>query len=66
MNRLLRVDEDNHPIECPNESCDAPPDDDPIAISNIDGYECIQCGCWFEAIDGEVEWAYESAPSPLS
>ena len=68
MKRKLRVNDDNHPMECPDERCDPNAhgeDDDPIAISNIDGYECMNCGCWFEAIDGDVEWAYESVPEPL-
>ncbi len=67
MKRKLEIDDENHPLECPNEHCgpDGAQDDDQIAISNIDGYECLNCGCWFEAIDGDVEWAYESPPVPL-
>lgn len=63
----FKVDED-HPTECPVVSCRANmrEGDDPIAISCIDGYECMDCGCWFD-IDalGHVEWIYASAPIPL-
>lgn len=74
-NEITIVDE--HPDQCPREICDANGDD--IAISNIDGYECMKCGCWFETISnsrkGEtaptkdytasVEWAYHEAPMHL-
>ena len=67
MKRTLRTDSDGHPIECPQDECRAQmaAGDDPIAISNIDGYECCDCGCWFNIIDGELEWIYASPPVPL-
>ncbi len=67
VKRKLNIDSDGHPTECPQDECRARTEDgdDPIAISNIDGYECCNCGCWFEAHDGELEWIYASVPVPL-
>lgn len=65
LKRTLKTDEDNiHPIECPKDDCPSrdEPDKDPICVSNIDGYECMICGCWFEAYRGELEWARDNLP----
>lgn len=66
MKRKLKTDENNHPVECPNqELCDSEMDD-PISISNIDGFECVDCGCWFDTDEaGNVLWAYDEVPNPL-
>ncbi|RPH75956.1 hypothetical protein EHM76_00310 [bacterium] len=39
-------------------------DTNEVAVSNIDGYECMKCGCWFDRdeTDGSVRFAYESHP----
>ena len=40
---------------------------DNVAISNIEGYECIDCGCWFDVNEetGRVEWSYDHCPSEV-
>lgn len=67
MIRKLRADDDGIPSQCPNENCESQANrDDSICISNIDGYECMTCGCWFDTDnEGCVEWAYESTPDVL-
>lgn len=64
MKHKLKTDENNHPVECPNlELCDTEMDD-PISISSVDGFECVNCGCWFDTDDeGNVLWAYGEAPN---
>lgn len=61
MIRKLKADDDGHPTQCPNEACHAP---DEICINNINGFECMSCGWWFDTDkNGVVEWCYSEVPN---
>lgn len=56
------MSEDRHPIpqECPR--CDTAD----LCIDNVEGMECLSCGCWFETdTEGHVIWAYLNRPTEL-
>jgi hypothetical protein len=51
---------DDLPAECP--SCSS----DDLCIDNVEGMECMACGCWFDAEpDGTVIWARMSRPADM-
>lgn len=34
-----------------------------VSYSNIEGYECMECGCWFDRDDsGDLCFMYDSSP----
>jgi len=60
MKSTVRM-EDDLPAECPN--CD---ETDELCIDNVEGMECLECGCWFDAEpDGTIIWARRSRPVDL-
>ena len=62
MKRQVKMTQEKHPIpaECPK--CGS----DDLCIDNVEGMECMKCGCWFDALhDGSIEWARNSRPVDL-
>lgn len=60
MKRKLKIGDDQLPAECPN--CDSTD----LCIDNVEGLECMECGCWFDAeSDGTLIWARGSRPAEI-
>jgi len=58
MKRAVKVDINGLPVECPR--CDS----DNLCIDNVEGMECMKCGCWFDTLDssGTIIWARDARP----
>lgn len=62
IKRKVRLGEDGLARECAR--CDGPEDE--LCIDNVEGIECLSCGCWFDYMDdGTVIWARQSRPLEL-
>jgi hypothetical protein len=60
MKTKVKMDAKGLPDECPK--CAS----DDLCIDNVDGMECMKCGCWFDAMpDGQIIWARASRPVEL-
>jgi hypothetical protein len=60
MKSPIKMDDDGIPAECPR--CQG----EDLCIGNVEGMECMDCGCWFDAMpDGIVMWARNSRPVDL-
>jgi len=60
MQRKVKIGKDGTPDECPK--CDS----DDLCIDNVEGMECMKCGCWFDAdTDGNIIWARTMRPMEL-
>jgi hypothetical protein len=58
----IKLGDDGTPCECPR--CHA--DEGELCICNDDGYECLKCGLWFDALDdGTPRFVYNSHPLML-
>ncbi len=52
---------DGTAAECPR--CGS----DDLTIDNVEGLECMECGCWFDTEpDGTVMWARADRPPDLA
>lgn len=57
MKTVVKIGDDKLPSECPK--CNGTD----LCIDNVEGLECLECGCWFDAEpDGTVIWARSSRP----
>lgn len=60
MKKKVKIGDDGLAAECP--MCDGTD----LCIDNVEGLECLSCGCWFDAMDtGLVIWARTSRPAEL-
>lgn len=62
MKRKVKMGKGKIPIpqECPR--CDS----DDLCIDNVEGMECMKCGCWFDTDpDGSIIWARATRPIDL-
>lgn len=60
MKKSVKIGDDKLPEECPK--CDGTD----LCIDNVEGLECLECGCWFDAeSDGTVIWARSSRPAEI-
>lgn len=60
MNRSVPIDDQDAPTQCPK--CEG----EDLCIDNVDGYECLSCGCWFDIeSNGRVIWARPERPMEM-
>jgi|GEM_PF-3167748 len=60
MKSTVPIGADKLPSECPKCSSED------LCIDNVEGLECMQCGCWFDSDpDGAIVWARASRPIEL-
>jgi len=60
MKKQVTIGDDKLASECPQ--CEGTD----LAIDNVEGLECLECGCWFDTEeDGLVIWARASRPIEL-
>ncbi len=60
MKTKVPIGEDNLPSECPK--CEG----EELCIDNVEGLECMNCGCWFDALpSGQILWARNSRPADI-
>lgn len=60
MKLKVNMDATGFPMECPR--CES----DDLCIDNVEGMECMKCGCWFETeFDGSLLWARDARPQDL-
>jgi len=61
MKRKVKIGDDKLPAECPK--CGGTEE---LCIDNVEGLECLDCGCWFDAMpDGQIIWARASRPADI-
>jgi hypothetical protein len=59
VSRKVRM-ADDLPAECPK--CES----DDLCIDNVEGMECMKCGCWFDTEpDGQLVWIRANRPADL-
>jgi len=60
MKTKVPVDANKLADECP--SCGS----DDLCIDNVEGLECMKCGCWFDNDpDGQIFWARRMRPTEM-
>jgi len=60
MKLKVQIGEDKLPSECPK--CDGTD----LCIDNVEGLECLECGCWFDTEpSGIVIWARAARPAEI-
>lgn len=60
MKHKVKLDKKGLPDECPR--CES----DDLCIDNVEGMECMKCGCWFDTeTDGSILWARDARPMDL-
>jgi hypothetical protein len=60
MKSKVPIGDDKLASECPK--CGG----DDLCIDNVEGLECMTCGCWFDhAPDGEIIWARPVRPMEI-
>lgn len=60
MKKSVKIGDDGLAEACPK--CDSTD----LCIDNVEGLECMECGCWFDTEeDGTVIWARASRPADI-